>query len=251
MDRTFASLVPRVQASVPGCPQPTVLQHIRESAIRVCAETLGWRYEVPKFSLLPGVHRYYFRKPAATEVHAIFEVICNKRPLDRLTLEDAIARHPEWADLYSGADPWALTNQTLVGQTEYNEQLYNESSLYEMPPEIVALASSPRSVCQVTPDQYIVLPLPDDAGYEIRMWVALKPTRSATGMDDVPFNDMEDVIFHGALQELLIQPEVHWRDLELASYHAKQYRYKLSERRARANLGNARGTMTVRMQPFR
>jgi hypothetical protein len=30
-DRTFASLVPRVQASVPGCPNATIVQYIRDN----------------------------------------------------------------------------------------------------------------------------------------------------------------------------------------------------------------------------
>jgi hypothetical protein len=45
-------------------------------------------------------------------------------------------------------------------------------------------------------------------------------------------------------------PSQAWSDRELAAYHAKQYVFQTSERRARANLGNVRGTMRVRMQPF-
>ena len=250
MDRAFATLVSQVQASAPGCPQPTVVQYVRDSAIRVCERTLAWRYEVPKYGLLPGVHTYFYNKPANTDVHAMFDVIVNKKPLEKLTLEQAIGRYPEWADLYSGNDPWSLTNQTLVGQSEYNEDLYNPGSPYVMPPEIVEKAAQPSIICQVTPDKYILLPLPDDKEYEVRMWVALKPKRTATGMDEIAFADLEDVILHGALQHLLVLPNVHWSDRELATYHSKQYLYHLTERRARANLGNARGVLSVQMRPF-
>jgi len=64
------------------------------------------------------------------------------------------------------------------------------------------------------------------------------------------FDDLEDAIMHGALQEMLVLPNVSWTDRELAAYHAKQYVFHTAERRARANLGNVRGTMTVKMQPF-
>jgi hypothetical protein len=250
MDQTFASVVPRVQTAVQGCPYPTILQYIRDAAIKACERTLAWRYEVPKFDLLPGVHQYYYRKPANADVHAVFEVTINDRVIPRLTLEQAIAKHPEWADLYSGNDPWALTSQSLVGQTEYNEALYNPGSVYEMPPEIVEKASSPQSFTQVTPDKYIVLPLPDDLTYTVRMWVALKPKRTATGMEEAAFADLEDTIVHGALQHLYALPNTAWHEKELAAYHAKQFLYHLTERRARANVGNARGTLVARAQPF-
>lgn len=250
MDRAFATLVHRVQASAPGCPYPTVLMHIRDSAIRVCERTLGWRYEVPKFPLVPGVHIYEYDRPANADVHAVFATMVNDKPLEVLTLEQALAQYPEWADLYSGADPWALTNQTLVGQSEYNEDLYNPGSAYVMPPEVVSKASQPQSFCQLNSDKFIVLPLPDDAGYTVRQFVALKPKRTADGMDEDAFNELEETIFHGVLQHLLVLPNVHWSDRELASYHAKQYLFHLTERRARANVGNARGTLVARGVPF-
>jgi hypothetical protein len=43
-DRTFASLVPRLNPSVPGCPQPMIISYIRDAAIRACERTLFWRY---------------------------------------------------------------------------------------------------------------------------------------------------------------------------------------------------------------
>jgi hypothetical protein len=55
---------------------------------------------------------------------------------------------------------------------------------------------------------------------------------------------------HGTLQHLLVLPNQAWSDRELAAYHAKQYVYQTAERRARANLGNVRGNMRARMQPF-
>jgi hypothetical protein len=226
------------------------MQHVRDAAIKTCERTLAWRYEVPKFNLLPGVHRYHYSKPSNADVHGVIGTTINGRPIDALTLEQAIAIYPEWADLYSGADPWELTDQTLVGQSEYNEDLYNDGSLYEMPPAIVAKAGTPRSICQVTPDQYILLPLPDATPYEVRMWVALKPQRSAIGMEYVALNDLEDTVVHGALQTLYAMPNTAWHEKELSAYHAKQYLYHLTERRARANLGNARGTLVARAQPF-
>jgi hypothetical protein len=253
-DRTFASLVPRVQASVPGCPYATIVQYIRDAAIRTCERTLFWRYQVPLFNLLPGVSEYLYNKPVDADVHVMFDVVVNNRPLERLTMEKAIELYPQWADLYSGEDPsvvWSETPSGSFNSFDYNEGLFNENSAYVLPAAIVADASTPQSVTQVTPDKYIILPLPDDkATYQCRMFLALKPKRSATAMDSVAFDELEEAIMHGALQHLLVLPSQAWSDRELAAYHAKQYVFQTSERRARANLGNVRGTMRVRMQPF-
>jgi hypothetical protein len=112
-------------------------------------------------------------------------------------------------------------------------------------------SSDPMAVTQITPDQFVVLPSPDDSKqYMLRMIYALKPKRAATAMPETILEELEDAIMHGALQELLVLPSVAWSDRELAAYHAKQYLFHVSERRARANLGNARGMLRVKMQPF-
>jgi hypothetical protein len=254
-DRTFASLVSRVQASVPGCPNATIVQYIRDTAIRTCERTLYWRYQVPLFNLLPGVSEYAYNKPVNTDVHVVFEAVVNDRPLERLTMEKAIELYPQWADLYSGQDPavaWSLTPSTgTFNAPEYNDVLFNDQPVYAIPDAIVADGSTPQSICQVTPDKYVILPLPDAAAtYQCRMFLALKPKRNATGMDEFIMDELEEVIMHGALQHLLVLPNTNWTDRELAAYHAKQFTFQTAERRARANLGNVRGTMRARMQPF-
>jgi hypothetical protein len=253
-DRTFASLVPRVQASVPGCPNATIVQYIRDSAIRTCERTLYWRYQAPLYNLLPGVSEYAFNKPATTDVHVLFEAVVNDRPLERLTMEKAIELYPQWADLYSGLNPaavWASTPANLYNINPYDGVQYNEDGGVNPPAQALVDASTPQSITQINADRYIILPLPDDrVVYQVRMFLALKPKRSATGMDEFIMDELEEAIMHGALQHLLVLPSQAWSDRELAAYHAKQYVYQTSERRARANLGNARGTMRVRMQPF-
>lgn len=253
-DRTFASLVPRVNPSVPGCPTQTIIQYIRDAAIRTCERTLAWRYQVPLFNLLPGVHEYAYNKPVNADAHAIFAAIVNGSHLEKLTLDDALRLYPQWADLYSGEDPsvlWSETPPSSYNTDEYNTELFNGGEAFVLPDSVVADASSPRSICQVTPDKYIILPLPNaDEPYTMRMFLALKPKRNATAMDEVAFDDLEEVIMHGALQHLLVLPNSSWSDRELAAYHAKQYVYQIAERRARANLGNPRGVLRAKMQPF-
>jgi len=219
--RSFSSLTARLSPSVPGCPNQTVVQYIRDAAIKACEKTLAYRYQQPVFNLTPGAYVYTYRKPADTQVHAVFSTLMNNEPLEVLPLDKALMLYPEWADKYT-------TSQ-----------------------DIAEFGSEPRSITQISPNEFAVLPLPDaQRTYAVRMFYALKPTRSATDMDEVVFDDLEDVIMHGALQQLLVLPNTNWSDRELAAYHAKQFLAQGAERRARANLSNSRGMMRVQMQPF-
>ena len=240
--RTFASLIPRLNPSVPGCPQYTMIQYIRDAAIRVCERTLVWRYTQPTFPLLPGVHEYLYDKPVGSEVHVLFDAMVNDRPLEKLTLEHALFQYPVL---------WSLTPPGSYNTFEYNENLFNDNEPFVLPDAVVAKASEPRSITQLTPDKYIVLPLPDAAKtYTMRMFYALKPARNAEGMNAVIFDELEEAILHSALQHLLVLPNVTWSDRELAAYHAKQFIREMVERRARANLGNMRGTMRATAPKF-
>jgi hypothetical protein len=251
-DRTFASLAPRLQPSVPGCPQPTIIQYIRASAIRTCERTLGWRHAEPPYALMPGVHQYAYRKPIETDVHAVFAANVNDYPLQLLTLDQALERYPQWADLYGGVpydELWAGSGS--LNEDAFNEAVLNDGPEFALTDAAMEKSSDPRAFTQLTPDQFVVLPSPDDTKqYLLRLVYALKPKRMANAMPAAIFDELEDAIMHGALQELLVLPNVSWSDRELAAYHAKQYLFHVTERRARANLGNARGTLMVKMQPF-
>lgn len=304
-DRAFSTLIQEVSASVPGCPQPVMLREIRKSAIRTCERTLLWRHVEPTFNLSPGAYEYGYNKPANTDVHVVFEAMMNGQPLDRLSLEDALYRYPQWSDLFSGYAPdvaWSQTTKSPLNADQFNEPEFNQANTYSALETLdattaadlltqesgaalllesstgtrsttsaisllyaradlsgsfnvldptMADGSEPRAICQVVPDKYIVLPMPnDDKTYTMRMFYALKPRRDADGMEEHVLDELEDVIVHGALQQLLFMPSVTWSSDTLASYHARQYLSKLTERRARANLSNMRGSMTARSPKF-
>lgn len=253
-ERNFSDLVARATPSVPGCPSKTIENYVRDAAINICERTLAWRYQIPLFNLLPAVHEYAFEVPSNTEVQAIFAALVNSSPLRLMNLDDAICAYPAWADLFSGEDAaelWSETPSAALNEYTYNEETFDGISDFVLPDSVVADASTPKACTQLTPHRYIVLPLPDGATtYEMRMFVALKPRRDATSMDNDMFNELEDVILHRALNNLLILPNVPWSDRELAAYHAKQFTFLTGMARARANLGNNRASLTVRPQRF-
>lgn len=254
VDRSFTTLLSEISPNVPGCPQPLMLSHIRRAAIKVCERTLLWRYTQPLFALSPGIHEYAYNKPANTNIHAVFAAYVNDAPLEVLTLEQAILNYPQWADLYSGESVetlWSLMPPSPFNSQQFNTSPFNAQSEFIYPDAVLADASQPRSICQLTPDKYIVLPLPDNAQtYNMRMFYALKPSPTADGMDSAVLDELQSAIVHMTLQELLVMPNVAWSDRELATYHARQGLFEATERRARANLSNMRGLVAVHFPKF-
>lgn len=213
--RNFSDIVNRLLPSVPGCPTPVVENYVRDAAIEACERTLAWRYEQPRIRLTVGGHDYEFEYPTGSEIHAFITATVNDETLIPVTLDKMYDLYPRWP----------------------NQPAENRAK--------------PRYITQLDPDHFSVAPVPDgDTAYDVRMIVCLKPLRTADSMDKTVLDELENVIMHGALQHLLVLPDNSWSDRELASYHAKQFAFKLSERRARANLGAGRASMRVQGQPF-
>jgi hypothetical protein len=107
------------------------------------------------------VYEYPYTNPLQTEVHAFLTSSVNNEKVDPVTLEQLYAAYPDWPSL----DP--------------------------------AKRATPRLICQLDPDNFILAPLPDaTVNYDLKMIVALKPLRDATGMDKNVFDDLENVIVH-------------------------------------------------------
>jgi hypothetical protein len=251
--KAFSTLVPRVLPYATACPKETVRQHIRDAAIVACEQTLAWRYEIRRFNLVAGVHEYAYSKPADADVHALFGAVLGETtPLAHLTLEQAIERFPAWADMLGGVDPlsaWSLTPPSQFNTDEFNALTFGGNPAFVTPENALEGASQPQVITQITPDKFVVLPVPD-ATYELRMFLALKPRRSATAMDDVVFEELEDAIFHRAIYTLTLMPNKPWSSAEQAAYHRREARFLTSERRARANLTNGRGSVRVAYPGF-
>lgn len=210
----FSTLYNRLSPSAPGVPQPVAVDYIRRAAIESCERTLAYRYNQAAITSVAGTISYAFTPASNTAVHAVLGANVDGSVLSPATLEQILVRYPSWPD--ASADK----------------------------------RGTPRFFTHINPQFFDVAPAPDTSAYEITMILALKPTTSSTGMEQAYLDELEDVILHGALQHLLVLPERPWSDRELAAYHAKQFAYKISERRARTNMGPGRGTVSVRMSPL-
>lgn len=213
--KLFDSIVNRVSPYAPGCPFPTIVQHVRDAAIDICERTLYWRYKPNSIRLTPGVYDYLYETPAETVTHAVLTAYVNGRPMYTSNIEDLNAHFPDFLD-------------------------YDSEK-----------RGSPQHFFQINFCSFGVMPIPDDSEpYNLQLILALKPTRSAVGMDDFVLEELEPAIVDGALSTLLLIPEKAWSNEKMAMYHAAQAQRRITERRARANLGNSRAPLSVRMRPL-
>lgn len=248
----FSSLVPDVALSAAGCPDAVIEGHIRQSAIRTCERAHYWRALLPEMLLTPGVWTYKFvGMPPQSEVFTLMGASLNDRHIAILPPDVMACCYPAWEDTAVHIEEVQIAFADAV----YNVPEYDDDTTYNSmlatATAYVEVGSQPQAIGRLNPCEFITLPKPDgETAYFLRPYVALRPKKDATGMDECVLDDLREVIVHGALETLHLLPGTHWTDRDLGAYHAKQYTFKVTERRARSNLGFSRGALVAHPQPF-
>lgn len=102
-------------------------------------------------------------------------------------------------------------------------------------PDASVRREDPRNVFQKDTDTFSVYPIPNEtlAG-AMTLLVALKPTRSASTIDDMIFEDYADIIGHGVIARMAISPKTPYSNPQLAVAREALYRAGLNVARDRA-----------------
>lgn len=94
-------------------------------------------------------------------------------------------------------------------------------------------------------------PIPSDAATElIYVTVALKPTRTATTLDDDLVEDWAEALINGTKGELFAMPNKTWTDPSQANYHKGLYLDKRGEARVAALKGGSPASHYVNQVEF-
>jgi hypothetical protein len=215
--KTLDTFMSRLMPWVAGCPDPLARQALVDSAIEFCEETGITQLTVDPQSAVAGQGTYDMSVPSD---HAV--VVTKKVWYGTRLLEPAATTEIDTVLAYVAT---AGTTTPMTGAP---------SVYYEITPGVVGL-----------------YPVPDtSADNMISARVATKPTRSATSLDDILFNDWVEAIVAGARKRLHAMPAQFYSDDGKAMEQERVFRYYINRAKGISTRGRVQGSISVRFNEF-
>lgn len=192
MTVAWDSYLPEVLPEVPECPDQVAINAIRSSAIDLCQKARVWRASFGPLSLSISTSSYALGVPSNTELVTVIQA--------------SILSNGSWSDIsgpYSEEhmdmeiDHWRDNTTDSLPYRYLNDGL---SNIRVYPTPTANYASVLKGI------------------------MALRPTRSATGGDDILYNDWLDVIASGAKAKLMSNLTAPWRNADGVALHHGKFR---------------------------
>ncbi len=201
-DVQFIELEPQVLATLPACPTPTIVRELRNAARELCERAECLRCSIENEPVLQGI----------TEVE--FDLAEGYTLVRPITLNVGDVTLEATSETLLDKDSWNWRDDvgSPVRYMRSTETL-NAIKLYPIPDQ-----------------DYIDAPL--------RGEVAIKPSRSATGMDEIILDRFETAIVSGALARLLIVSNTPWYNPQQAAYHRGLFEDAIDDAKTYGNGGD-------------
>lgn len=199
---------------VPGATQEMALQEIKNTIIDFCEKSLILQTDLDPITTIPNISDYDFEPPNDRLVVKIMKM---------------------W---FKGVnmDPRAL------------DEIYTPSAFNTRSGALVE-RSDPRIYYQKDARTFSVYPIPNVKDVSaITLRVALKPTRSATTIDDLIYEEYAETIGNGAITRLALSPDKPYTSPGMASARNALYISGLNVARQRAQDGYVRASKQVRIR---
>lgn len=205
---------PDLLVEVPYVSHPIVERALREAAIEFCRRSNAWVHVMDPIPLAAGQAVYDWDIPADSLVQRPLEVWAGGDKLDPISSAELSA-------IYGGE--W---------QDETSTPLYYLSEEVDGGSRQVTLAPTPNAA---------ILP-----GMTARL--VLKPTRTATGIAEVVYEDYGRQIATGALARLLHMSGVQWANPKLGAKHEQDFDLAVARASIRAAKGHVGAPLRARTQ---
>lgn len=203
-----------VMPHVQGCTNELALHEIKNTIIDFCEKSLILQADQDPATVIAGINNYDLEPPKDRLVVKILRAWYKAVPLEAVA-PDAV----------------------------------NTSAVYNPNSGAAISKADPRWYIQKDPRTYTLYPIPKDtARLALTMRIALKPTRSATSIDDMIFEEYAEIIGHGAIARLAISPGKPYTNLELAVGRGSLYQAGLNVARDRSQKGYSRANRQVKLR---
>lgn len=208
--KALSAFYPRILPYLPGCSEPMVNQVLVNSAIEFAENSLTIRQNLDPFNTVVGISEYDLDPPSAN--HDINRVMG--------VMVDGKELHPGMAE--------AIRN------------------------DLPTAHAKPRGFYTDRTDNTFMLRLtpPPDGVYPVVVAVTLRPSRSATQLDDDMYNIWIDPIVSGAIARAMMIPDQPFTNYQQAQYLLDSAAKQTNNSRIESNYGLVRGSMRVRARPF-
>lgn len=188
MATAISTLTPDVRVYIPEVPSFVVQRHLLRSVREFCEETRAWRVS-GTLSTVAGTATISLSSllPTTTE---LVDIISMKNSQGGAPL---VPRTFKWLDEN-------ITNWRSDSNDTANYYVLESNNTIRLTPTPASTVSG---------------------AYYTR--IAVKPTISATTLDDVLVNKFRETIISGALGLLLMIPRKPWTDAKMAAYHTAKF----------------------------
>lgn len=207
----YSAMVTEVAPDVSECPGFVIEAALRTMAIEFCQRSLCWRYEHPAQTAAAGIGDYEFQVPADSVVAKLMSIWHNGVLLTPKS-------HDDLAGMYSD---WLTEEGTPCYVTQFNER------------------------------EFRPVPIPDvTLGNAFSLIVALKPTRTSTGIDTTIYEEHLDTLACGAKARLMEVPGKPWTNVMLSQYHRGKFEAGVLSAMNRVATGYGRASLRVKPRSF-
>lgn len=206
----------RLNPLVPGCPEPAAFQALRDAAIAFCEDAHVLQIYLDPITTVEGGRRYDLDLPTDTALARVLAAWHCRAPLVLLP-----GREAHWVD----AETDDATGAPVRG-TPSHAYLLDTQTIYVYPPPAAQATGA------------------------LTLKVALKPTRTASQVDDALLDDWAEPIVHGAAARLAATPGVSYSSGDMVAFCAAQYAMGLSRARLEARKGRIAGGMRAHGWPL-
>jgi len=213
----LSAFLPYVLPHAYGCPDPTAEQAVRDACIEFCSKS-SLIQAVDTQTLVAGLAEYAVGTPAGQDLSQVLSVSLGAIMLSPVAPSDV--RHG--AALRAGVDS-----------------------------TVAPFSGPPALYYQITPtDRVLYLwPVPADTG-ALAIKASYAPSRTATEVDDVLFDDWAYEIACGALARLLSMPAQVFSNPKYAEAHGARFSAAIASAVSAARRGRLPGAVRAQSRSF-